>query len=49
VPLPDAGQKLIPLLSDAETGQILDACKGNSFLQLRDQALIRMQGHCVFG
>ena len=40
--LPDAGQKLIPLISDAETQQILDACKGSSFLQLRDQALVRM-------
>jgi integrase/recombinase XerC len=36
VPLPDAGQKLIPLISDAETGQILDACKESSFQQLRD-------------
>lgn len=42
VPLPRPGQKLIPLLSDAETRQILEACKGSSFLQLRDQALIRM-------
>ena len=42
VPLPDAGQKLIPLISDDETRQILDACKGSSFLQLRDQALVRM-------
>jgi site-specific recombinase XerD len=40
--LPHPGQKLIPLLSDAETRQILEACKGSSFLQLRDQALIRM-------
>jgi len=31
VPLPDAGQKLIPLISDTETRQILDACKESSF------------------
>jgi site-specific recombinase XerD len=42
VPLPGVGQKLVPLISDAETRQILDACRGNSFLQLRDHALVRM-------
>ena len=42
VPLPDVDQKLFPLISDAETQEILAACRGNSFLQLRDQALVRM-------
>ncbi|GIF23423.1 tyrosine recombinase XerD [Paractinoplanes tereljensis] len=42
VPLPNVGQKLIPVISDAETQEILGVCRGNSFLQLRDQALVRM-------
>jgi site-specific recombinase XerD len=40
--LPGVAQKIIPLISDDETRQILDACKGSSFLDLRDQALVRV-------
>lgn len=42
VPQPMAEQKLIPVISDDETGQILEVCQGNDFAQLRDQALVRM-------
>ena len=42
VPQPLTVQKLIPIIRDEQTRQLLDTCKGNSFVQLRDQALIRM-------
>ncbi|GIM92973.1 tyrosine-type recombinase/integrase [Paractinoplanes toevensis] len=42
LPQPRAAQKLVEVLSDAETKQILGACQGNSFIQLRDHALVRM-------
>ncbi|XVU23025.1 tyrosine-type recombinase/integrase [Actinoplanes sp. CA-054009] len=42
VPKPTAVQELVEVLSDEETGRILDVCRGRDFTQLRDQALVRM-------
>ncbi|MEU7906304.1 tyrosine-type recombinase/integrase [Actinoplanes sp. NPDC049118] len=39
---PKVRQKVIPVISDQDTGRLLQACAGNGFTQLRDQALIRM-------
>ncbi|MDT0549328.1 MULTISPECIES: tyrosine-type recombinase/integrase [Streptomyces] len=39
---PRTAQKLIPIIQDDDTSRILDTCKGNSFLQLRDEAIIRL-------
>jgi integrase/recombinase XerC len=42
VRVPRVGQKLVPVITDAETRRLLDVCKGGGFAQLRDQAIIRM-------
>ncbi|GAA1422545.1 tyrosine-type recombinase/integrase [Catellatospora coxensis] len=39
---PKTPQKLIPVLSDDDTKKVLDLCKGKSFANLRDQAIIRL-------
>jgi site-specific recombinase XerD len=39
---PKTPQTLVPILRDEETKQILDACRGQRFVQLRDEAIIRM-------
>ncbi len=39
---PKTPQKLIPVMRDEDTKKVLDACKGKSFVNLRDEALIRM-------
>jgi integrase/recombinase XerC len=39
---PKVVQKVIPVISDQDTRRLLEACAGNGFAQLRDQALIRM-------
>ncbi|MCI4061298.1 site-specific integrase [Micromonospora sp. R77] len=39
---PKTPRKLIPLMRDEDTGKLLDACKGKSFANLRDEALIRL-------
>ncbi len=42
VPQPKAVQKLVEVISDEETRRILEACQGSGFVELRDQALVRM-------
>jgi site-specific recombinase XerD len=39
---PRAVPKLVEVLSDEETRRILEACQGSGFVELRDQALVRM-------
>ncbi|MBQ1076655.1 tyrosine-type recombinase/integrase [Micromonospora sp. C31] len=39
---PKTPRKLIPVLRDEDTGKLLDACKGKGFVNLRDEALIRL-------
>lgn len=39
---PKTEQKLIPVMRDDDTKKLLDACKGKGFVQLRDEALIRL-------
>ncbi|MFC7248191.1 tyrosine-type recombinase/integrase [Catellatospora aurea] len=39
---PKTPEKLIPVLSDADTKKVLDLCKGKSFANLRDHAIIRL-------
>ena len=39
---PKTPQKLIPVMRDEDTKKVLDTCKGKSFVNLRDEALIRM-------
>ncbi|MGC4891229.1 hypothetical protein [Micromonospora sp. DT227] len=39
---PKTPRKLIPVMRDEDTGKLLDACKGKSFANLRDEALIRL-------
>ena len=42
VPQPKAVQKLVEVISDEETRRILEVCQGSGFVQLRDEALVRM-------
>ncbi|GAA0526961.1 tyrosine recombinase XerC [Paractinoplanes ferrugineus] len=42
VPKPKVVQELVEVLSDEQTRRILDVCQGQGFVQLRDQALVRM-------
>ncbi|MEU6265543.1 tyrosine-type recombinase/integrase [Saccharopolyspora shandongensis] len=42
VRLPKAPTKLVPVIDDAVTTQLLEACKGKDFLSLRDEAIIRL-------
>ncbi|WP_031526335.1 tyrosine-type recombinase/integrase, partial [Streptomyces sp. NRRL F-5123] len=39
---PKIPQKLVPVMRDAETSKVLQTCKGKAFLQLRDEAVIRL-------
>ncbi|MGI5182322.1 tyrosine-type recombinase/integrase [Dactylosporangium sp. CA-152071] len=39
---PKTPKKLIPVMRDDDTKKLLDACKGKSFVNLRDEALIRL-------
>ncbi|MET8090801.1 tyrosine-type recombinase/integrase [Micromonospora sp. NPDC005220] len=39
---PKTPRKLIPVLRDEDTGKLLDVCKGKGFVNLRDEALIRL-------
>jgi site-specific recombinase XerD len=39
---PKTPQKLVPVIRDEDTKKLLDACKGKDFVQLRDEALIRL-------
>jgi site-specific recombinase XerD len=39
---PKTQHKLIPVIGEGDTKRLLDQCHGNSFAQLRDQALIRL-------
>lgn len=34
--------RLVPVLDDADTKKLLDACKGRDFMSLRDEAIIRL-------
>ncbi len=45
VPQPTAVQKIVEVLSDEETRRILEVYEGRGFVQLRDQALVRMFFH----
>ena len=42
VRMPKTPTKLVPVLSDEDTGRLLAACKGSSFANLRDEAPIRL-------
>jgi site-specific recombinase XerD len=39
---PTTPKKLIPVMRDEDTKRLLDGCKGKSFLNVRDEAIIRM-------
>lgn len=39
---PATRQKLIPVIRDDDTKKVLDTCKGKTFIQLRDEAIIRL-------
>lgn len=39
---PKVPEKLIPIIRDEDTKKLLDSCKGKTFLNLRDEALIRV-------
>src|SRR5256885_15743977 len=39
---PKTPTKLVPVLSEADTAKVLDACRGKGFVSLRDEALIRL-------
>jgi site-specific recombinase XerD len=39
---PKVEEKLIPVMRDSETERLLSSCKGKSFMNLRDEALIRL-------
>ncbi|MFG1924625.1 tyrosine-type recombinase/integrase [Cryptosporangium sp. NPDC048952] len=39
---PSTPTKLVPVLGDDDTAKLLEACRGRSFLALRDTALIRL-------
>lgn len=39
---PKTPTKLIPVMRDEDTSKLLEACKGKSFANLRDEALIRL-------
>ena len=39
---PKTPQKLVPVMRDEDTGRLLAACKGTGFVNLRDEALIRL-------
>ena len=39
---PKTPKRLVPIIRDEDTKKILDTCKGKDFVQLRDEAIIRM-------
>ncbi|WP_199335788.1 tyrosine-type recombinase/integrase [Streptomyces sp. GMR22] len=39
---PKTVKKLIPVIRDDDTKKVLATCKGKAFLQLRDEAIIRL-------
>jgi site-specific recombinase XerD len=39
---PKTPRKLIPIITDEDTGKILELCRGKGFPQLRDEAIIRL-------
>jgi site-specific recombinase XerD len=39
---PKTAQKLVPVMRDEDTRKLLEVCKGTGFVQLRDEALIRL-------
>jgi integrase/recombinase XerC len=39
---PKTPKRLIPIIRDEDTKKILDTCKGKDFVQLRDEAIIRL-------
>jgi len=39
---PTTQKKLIPIIRDDDTKKVLDTCKGKTFVQLRDEAIIRL-------
>jgi site-specific recombinase XerD len=39
---PKTTKKLIPIIRDDDTKKVLDTCKGKGFVQLRDEAIIRL-------
>jgi integrase/recombinase XerC len=39
---PKTPKRLIPIIRDGDTKRILDTCKGKDFVQLRDEAIIRL-------
>jgi integrase/recombinase XerC len=39
---PKTPKRLIPIIRDEDTKKILDTCKGKDFVQLRDEAIIRV-------
>jgi integrase/recombinase XerC len=39
---PKTVQKLVPVMRDEDTRKLLEVCKGTGFVQLRDEALIRL-------
>ena len=39
---PKTPKRLIPIIRDEETRRLLDTCKGKDFVQLRDEAIIRL-------
>ncbi|SCL27381.1 Phage integrase family protein [Micromonospora rhizosphaerae] len=39
---PKTPERLIPIIRDEDTKKILDTCKGREFVQLRDEAIIRV-------
>ncbi|MFE9748365.1 tyrosine-type recombinase/integrase [Saccharothrix saharensis] len=39
---PQIRKKLIPVIRDDDTKRVLDTCKGKDFVQLRDEAIIRL-------
>jgi site-specific recombinase XerD len=39
---PKTPKRLIPIMADEDTRKVLDTCRGKEFIQLRDEAIIRM-------
>lgn len=39
---PKAQKKLVPIIRDDDTRELIDGCEGKSFAALRDEAIIRL-------
>jgi integrase/recombinase XerC len=39
---PKTPTKLVPVMREADTARVLEACRGSGFASLRDEALIRL-------